>query len=457
MYIKVVSRLSLASVAYDSSTVSLYGPSVVHLSAQTDQVTSSHRQGNDLVMVLNGDQGGKEVVRIQDYFAFVSDGENASELVLDSGDQLVKYSFSEAEMTEEKLLADGNENGILLDPTVEPVADIDELLVGENDSLVASLGNWLGSLSPTAWGIGLGGILLAGGAAVALMDDDDDSNSLEKKDSSDTATAPVTFDAVMDDEGDSQGALKDGDTTDDRTPTFNGTGEPGASIQINDANGETLASTQVAEDGTWTVSLPSQEDGDHHYQIVQIVGDDVQQGDSIDITIEGASEDPVDTPDPVLGIGPVSDDDVVTTSELQDGILVSGTATGVDAGSTMIITLNGKSYNTELNTDGSWEIELPGETVTDLSTGEHELMLTVLDDAGEAHSTQRTLLVEDAAAALSADVDELSIDLSDLLDGGRAASITTDGGFDSGHDVMSIQSSSFDMAALLEGSSLPLV
>nr|WP_240349259.1 Ig-like domain-containing protein [Halomonas binhaiensis] len=405
--------------------------------------------------------GGQEIIRIQDYFAFSSDGENANELVLDSGDQLAKYSFSETELTEEELLAGENQNGILLSSTVEPVADIDELLVGESDSLVSSLGNWLGSLSPTAWGIGLGGILLAGGAAVALMDDDDDSNHLEKDDSSpDTPTtpAPVTLDAVMDDQGDNKGALKDGDRTDDHTPTFKGTGEPGASIQINDSDGETLASTQVAEDGTWSVSLPTQEDGDHQYQVVQIVGEDVQQGDSISLTIGEDAIDPDSSSDPVLAIDPVSDDDVVGTNELEDGISISGSAEGVDAGSTMIITLNGKSYNTELNTDGSWEIELPGETLTNLSAGEHELMLTVVDDAGESHSIQRTLLIESDTLAMSASSEELSIDLSELLDNSSTASHSViDAGHDPGHDAISAQSSSFDMAALLEGASLPLM
>ena len=50
--------------------------------------------------------------------------------------------------------------------------------------------------------------------------------------------------------GDKQGVLSANAITDDNTPTFSGTGQPGATIQIKDSSGNTLASAMVSKDGT---------------------------------------------------------------------------------------------------------------------------------------------------------------------------------------------------------------
>ncbi|MCV4726230.1 Ig-like domain-containing protein, partial [Escherichia coli] len=62
---------------------------------------------------------------------------------------------------------------------------------------------------------------------------------------------------VTDNQGDQRGILSANDTTDDTTPTFSGSGQAGATIQIKDSNGDTIASTQVGSDGRWSVDLPT--------------------------------------------------------------------------------------------------------------------------------------------------------------------------------------------------------
>ncbi|MGJ8598280.1 Ig-like domain-containing protein, partial [Sulfitobacter sp.] len=66
-----------------------------------------------------------------------------------------------------------------------------------------------------------------------------------------TAPDSVTDMTATDDVGSDQGLITNGGNTDDTTPTFDGSGEPGDSIDIYD-NGELIGSTVVDPAGAWT-------------------------------------------------------------------------------------------------------------------------------------------------------------------------------------------------------------
>lgn len=68
---------------------------------------------------------------------------------------------------------------------------------------------------------------------------------------------------LSDKAGDKQGVLTANAITDDNTPTFSGTGQPGADHQIKDSSDAFIASAMVGKEGTWTVKLPTQTDGEH--------------------------------------------------------------------------------------------------------------------------------------------------------------------------------------------------
>ncbi|MDM0037070.1 Ig-like domain-containing protein [Variovorax sp. J22P271] len=82
--------------------------------------------------------------------------------------------------------------------------------------------------------------------------------------------APASVDdlRVIDDEGDLKVDLKDGDTTDDATPTFKGTAEPGSVVTVYDGETE-LGSAKVDDKGEWEFT-PSKglEDGPHNFTTV---------------------------------------------------------------------------------------------------------------------------------------------------------------------------------------------
>lgn len=133
-------------------------------------------------------------------------------------------------------------------------------------------------------------------------------------------TEPVVT-GIVDDVGAIQTPLTDGSFTDDKTPTFNGTGTAGSTINIYDNGGTTpIGTTVVAPDGSWSITLPELSETQHSLTIgaTDPAGNSVGPSAPIVITVDN-------TPPPAPGIT----QPVETT-----GTLVSGTA---EAGSTVII------------------------------------------------------------------------------------------------------------------------
>lgn len=105
----------------------------------------------------------------------------------------------------------------------------------------------------------------------------------------------------------------DGDTVTDRTPTIEGTGEPGTTIVVI-VDGEPVGIVVVDEDGNWRLTLPDPlADGDHTIEAVAVDEAGNESGsDSIEITVDvadstdgGSGDRPelADTGGPSLGFG----------------------------------------------------------------------------------------------------------------------------------------------------------
>ena len=87
--------------------------------------------------------------------------------------------------------------------------------------------------------------------------------------------------------GDKQGVLSANAITDDNTPTFSGTGQPGATIQIKDSSGNTLASAMVSKDGTDGKTADPDRRGTYR-SVVQIDGSKTTSAGSITVTVDTA-------------------------------------------------------------------------------------------------------------------------------------------------------------------------
>lgn len=187
-------------------------------------------------------------------------------------------------------------------------------------------------------------------------------------------TAPVVTE-IVDNEGVIQTPLTSGSVTDDKTPTFNGTGTVGSTINIYDNGGTVpIATTTVGANGTWSVTLPELAENGHSLTIgaTDPAGNSVGPSAPILIT--------VDTNPPAAP--------TITTPLEDTGTLISGTA---EPGSTVIVR--------DANGD---EI---GRGLADGTTGAFTVTISPAQTTGEA----LTAIAQDPAGNQSTAADIIAV------------------------------------------------
>jgi len=98
----------------------------------------------------------------------------------------------------------------------------------------------------------------------------------------------------------------------------------------------------------------------------------------------------LDTVAPALTIAPVSGDGYLNTAEHAAALDVTGTA---EAGTAIVVTLNGLTYNAVSDANGNWSVSVPAADVTALTDGTYSVSVQATDGAGNATSSLRPLTV----------------------------------------------------------------
>ncbi|WP_422529349.1 Ig-like domain-containing protein, partial [Serratia fonticola] len=132
----------------------------------------------------------------------------------------------------------------------------------------------------------------------------------------------------------------------------------------------------------------------------------------------------VDATAPTLTVGLVAGDDVLNAAEVLVAQSVSGSASIADAGRTVTLTLNGKTYTAVVQPDGSWNTSLPAADLQALSDGSHNLVATLTDAAGNSTSVTHSLNVD----ANPANLPTVSIGVfagNDIIDGAEVKTAQT--------------------------------
>ncbi|WP_455508549.1 Ig-like domain-containing protein [Enterobacter sp.] len=250
-------------------------------------------------------------------------------------------------------------------------------------------------LSDAPWGW-IAGAALGGGAIGALLANGGDGETKTKviDNTKEVESATPTF-LLSDKAGDKQGVLSANEITDDSNPTFSGTGQPGATIQVKDSSGSTIASTMVGKDGTWTVMLPTQTDGEHTWSVVQIDGSKTTSAGSITVTVS--------TADAAITLATTAGDNVLNASEQSAGFTVSGASKNLAQGTLLTVTLNGKTYAAEVGADGAWSVNVPAADAQALGDGTWTVNVSGKDAAGNTVSGSQTIGVDTTAPTLSVD------------------------------------------------------
>ncbi|HBK4748448.1 TPA: Ig-like domain-containing protein [Enterobacter hormaechei subsp. steigerwaltii] len=353
-------------------SVSISSSSVIEIQGSAQDVVRYVRQGNDLLIYMKDGS----VIRCNNYFVEDTETHNHSELVFNDNQALTHISFADA----------GEASGVAateLTAQAAPISSIEPFL--EQGSV----------LSDAPWGW-IAGAALGGGAIGALLAHGGDGETKTRviDNTKEVESATPTF-LLTDNAGDKQGVLSAKEVTDDNTPTFSGTGQPGATIQVKDGNGSTIASTMVAKDGTWTVTLPTQADGEHTWSVVQIDGSKTTSAGSITVTVS--------TADTSVTLATTAGDNVINASEQAAGFTLSGTSKNLAQGTALTVTLNGKTYTAEVGANGAWSVKVPAADAQALGDGTWTVNVSGKDAAGNTVSGSQTIGVDTASPVISVD------------------------------------------------------
>ncbi|MBS9295815.1 Ig-like domain-containing protein [Escherichia coli] len=343
-------------------TVVIYEPSVVQVHAQASAVARYVREGNDLLIYM---QDGT-VIRCNGYFLQAANTAEQSELVFADGQQLTHVTF-----------ADTAAGGLA---PVELTAQT---------TAIESIAPFLDTVAQTSafpWGW-LAGAAVGGGALGALLASggDDSKTEVINNPPAEPGNATPSF-LVTDNQGDQRGILATNDITDDTTPTFSGSGQAGATIQIKDSNGNTIASTQVDNNGHWSVSLPTQSAGEHTWSVVQIVGSTITDAGSITLTIDSTQA--------AVQIATTAGDNIINASEQAAGFTLSGTTSNLAQGTELTVTLNGKTYTTSVGANGAWSVQVPTADAQALGEGNQAVLVSGKDATGNTVTGAQLLTVD---------------------------------------------------------------
>ncbi|EFL0088782.1 TPA: Ig-like domain-containing protein [Escherichia coli] len=346
-------------------TVVIYEPSVVQVHAQASAVARYVRDGNDLLIYM---QDGT-VIRCNGYFLQAANTAEQSELVFADGQQLTHVTF-----------ADTAAGGLA---PVELTAQT---------TAIESIAPFLDTVAQTSafpWGW-LAGAAVGGGALGALLASGGDGDSKTEVINNPTppaepGNATPSF-LVTDNQGDQRGILATNDITDDTTPTFSGSGQAGATIQIKDSNGNTIASTQVDNNGHWSVSLPTQSAGEHTWSVVQIVGSTITDAGSITLTIDNSQAS--------VQVATTAGDNIINASEQATGFTLSGTSSHLAQGTELTVTLNGKTYTTSVGANGAWSVQVPTADAQALGEGNQAVLVSGKDATGNTVTGVQLLTVD---------------------------------------------------------------
>ena len=160
--------------------------------------------------------------------------------------------------------------------------------------------------------------------------------------------------------------------------------------------GKTYSAT-VAANGSWSTTVPAADmaalrDGDAS-ALVRVTN---VNGNSATATHEYS----VDSAVPMVTINTIASDNIINASEAAAGVTVSGTSTA-EAGQTLTVTLNGTTYQTTVQADGSWSLTLPASALTTLANNGYTLTATVSDLAGNPGSASKGVTVDTTAPVIS--------------------------------------------------------
>ncbi|WHQ76584.1 Ig-like domain-containing protein [Pantoea sp. Lij88] len=154
---------------------------------------------------------------------------------------------------------------------------------------------------------------------------------------------------------------------------------PGQTVQLN-FNGINYSAV-VGSNGFWSVTVPAADLGGITDGVKQI---SVTTNDTTGALLtDSAPLNVVVTTLPQITLNESAiTDGILNQTESGSDLLLSGSTGKAVAGQLVEVELNGKTYSTTVNTDGSWSLPLPAADLALLAQGANSLTVTAIDEAG---------------------------------------------------------------------------
>lgn len=210
----------------------------------------------------------------------------------------------------------------------------------------------------------------------------------------DTALPTVTINTVAGDNVINAAEVAAGQTLSGRVTNA----EAGNTVTVT-IGGNSYPAT-VQSDLTWSVNVPESvltALGNGDLMVSATVTND--HGN----TGTGERDITIDASLPGLRVDTVAGDDVINSIEHGQNLIVTGSSDGLAAGTTLTVTLNGKTYAASVLADGSWTAAIPAADVGALAAGTMTVTVAGQSAAGNPVSISHDVTVDLAAVAISID------------------------------------------------------
>ncbi|MGS6269443.1 Ig-like domain-containing protein, partial [Enterobacter hormaechei] len=352
--ISVISKLTGVETTTEGTQVTLGHSSIVKLNVDRADISGYSRSGNDLVITLHSG----EVITLKNFY--VTDAQGVSQLVLEESDGALWW---------------------IEDPTGAATYES----IASTDALLAASGSDTGGAA--AWPWVLGGLAVAGGIAIAAGTGgggggDDDNNSPNPGNPGN----PSEPDTTPPDAPTNLQVSPDG-------KTVTGTAEPGSTITLKDADGNTIGTGKAGSDGKFTIDLGTPLTNGEQ---ITATATDPSGNTSPGVQVTAPDLTAPDAPEIVT----VNDNVGAETGPLSNGQRTDDarpTFSGIsEAGTVITFYDNGKPIGTATaDATGKWSFT----PSTNLSEGNHAITTTATDAAGNTSpaSTAVTFVVDTVA------------------------------------------------------------
>lgn len=376
----VVSKLTGVSTNVESSEVTLSSPSIVKLSVSREEVSQLTRVNQDLVVTLRSG----ETITIKNFYVGKGDAQN--QLVLEDSNGALwwvqdtdgAFHFQHLDDLTPLMTAEGSHEGGAVWPWV-----LGGIAVAGGIGLAAGGGGGGGGSDNNA-GNGSGGN--GNGNGNGNGEGNGEGNGGNGSGDGDGGTPPTTtpnmpdvpvITSVIDNQELITGPVNQQESTNDNTPTLQGTGPANATLHIFD-NGVEIGQVTIDANGNWSFTPSSPlADGTHQFTVSASDGTGSSgMSDSWEIIVDTLAPDAPVVTQEIDNVGSITG--LIANNGITDDATPTLTGTG-EAGSFISISDNGILIGmVQVDDDGNWTFTPD----TPLSDGVHNLTLTQTDAAG---------------------------------------------------------------------------